>query len=361
MSLITRGQGEDRDSTPDTVNRVGAVWADRIAAGGALMPAHTSTAVELLPAKADRMKRELIQRYQGQTLADVYGVARTPTAEGLCPTIEFTSDLPVRILDGATAHHLLRHDLELVAGIGPYWAERHRQAGCRTLEGLIGSRFWPSASAILTDLDQNPAATFFQVRQRHGPSHPALWWTTGLFRPEDLLFLDLETLGLWGASVILVGVAEATPTGVKVTQYIAETVDDEPALIVALTSHLAGKAALVTFNGRSFDWPMIRARAAYYGIPFPYTDRPHYDVLHFARRAWQLPNYQAATIEASLLGVERADDLPGSYVPEFYETYRRRGNIGPLVYILEHNRQDLLGLVGMCGQLTVEWGNGDAD
>jgi uncharacterized protein YprB with RNaseH-like and TPR domain len=73
---------------------------------------------------------------------------------------------------------------------------------------------------------------------------------------------------------------------------------------------------------------------------------PHFDMLHFSRRRWKatLPSLRLTALEKAVLGINRRDDIPGAMVPEFYEAYRRSGNCGPLVPVLEHNRQDVVSL-----------------
>jgi hypothetical protein len=86
-------------------------------------------------------------------------------------------------------------------------------------------------------------------------------------------------------------------------------------------------------------------------------ERSHFDVLHFSRRAWrgQFPDCRLTTLERNLFGIERADDVPSSLVPEFYETYMRTGNAGPLIPIVEHNRMDLVTLANLFSRLHEEW------
>ena len=85
---------------------------------------------------------------------------------------------------------------------------------------------------------------------------------------------------------------------------------------------------------------------------------PHFDVLHFARRRWRdsLATCRLGALETGVLGVDRADDVPGRMVPEFYDTYQRTGNPGPLVPVVEHNRQDLVSLARLFAVLR---GDGD--
>ena len=73
---------------------------------------------------------------------------------------------------------------------------------------------------------------------------------------------------------------------------------------------------------------------------------PHFDVLHFSRRRWkdQFPSLRLSALEREVFGISRDDDVPGQMVPEFYERYLKTGNCGPLVPVIEHNRQDVVSL-----------------
>ena len=141
-----------------------------------------------------------------------------------------------------------------------------------------------------------------------------------------------------------------------VHQYLVRDIPEEEAALIATCEHLAGDSpALVTFNGKSFDLPYIKDRLAYYGMRIP-ESIPHYDVLHFSRRQWrdQFPSLRLSALESEVFGISREDDVPGQMVPEFYETYLRTGNCGPLVPIVEHNRQDVLSLAMLFSHLLEE-------
>jgi uncharacterized protein YprB with RNaseH-like and TPR domain len=134
--------------------------------------------------------------------------------------------------------------------------------------------------------------------------------------------------------------------GLSVHQYLLRDIAEEQAALMATLSHLSAKRpALVTFNGKSFDIPYVSDRLAYYGME-SLANIPHFDVLHFSRRRWkdQLPSLRLTALEKEVLGICRDDDIPGQMVPEFYESYQKTGNCGPLVPIIEHNRQDVVSL-----------------
>ena len=198
------------------------------------------------------------------------------------------------------------------------------------------------------------------IGKRHAKSHPAILGTACLHDPQDFVFIDIETLGLFSRPIILFGVGV-----VDGHQSLNPPVPSSGCIrrmctLTATIEHLSrDNPALVTFNGKSFDLPYITDRLAYYGMGSP-ARIPHFDVLHFSRRRWKdmLPSMRLASLELEILGIGREDDIPGQMVPEFYETYLRTGNIGPLVPIVEHNKQDVHSLALLFFHLLEEsYGN----
>ena len=157
--------------------------------------------------------------------------------------------------------------------------------------------------------------------------------------------MDIETLGLSNVPVILIGVAEIKNNKITSSQYFLRDIYEEPAVLEAYLSHLDDDSIHVTFNGSMFDVPFIKNRCSYYRMN-PQLDLPHLDLLYFARNLWKntLPNCQLQTIEKEIFGIERKDDVPGQYILGYYQTYLTERNIGPIVPIIEHNRQDIVSL-----------------
>lgn len=168
--------------------------------------------------------------------------------------------------------------------------------------------------------------------------------------PGDLLFVDIETTGLSSAQpLFLVGALEFSPATHegKLHLFLARDYPEERPLLGAFHELAAGKS-LVTFNGKSFDWPYIEGRSTAHRLRF---EKPpaHFDLLHFARRQWknQLPNCKLQTLELYLCGRNRIDDVAGGDIPrtyhEFVRTHAQSGGgahlMGP---ILHHNALDIL-------------------
>jgi uncharacterized protein YprB with RNaseH-like and TPR domain len=189
------------------------------------------------------------------------------------------------------------------------------------------------------------------IGRRFSKSHPLALHASGFHTPEELLFVDIETLGLFSSPIIVIGLAQSNGETLNVHQYVLRDVHEEPAALAAFLSHVDAHSALVTYNGRTFDVPYIEQRLAYYQIRGDLL-RAHFDALHFARIKWRgmMPDFRLFTIQKHLLGA-RETDIPGALVPEFYETYLRTHNVGPLLAVIEHNRQDLVALAHIFSRL----------
>jgi uncharacterized protein YprB with RNaseH-like and TPR domain len=174
----------------------------------------------------------------------------------------------------------------------------------------------------------------------------------------SLLFLDLETTGLAGGAgtqVFLVGCATLERDELLVRQFLLPGFEHERALLAEVREWAAARDTLVTFNGRSFDVPLIETRYLFHRLPFPLADAPHLDMLHPSRRLWkQRPTIagppldedscKLSVLERHLAGVHRVGDVPGFEMPSRYFRYIRDGNAAPLEAVLEHNRIDLISL-----------------
>ncbi len=179
---------------------------------------------------------------------------------------------------------------------------------------------------------------------------------------RDFLFLDTETTGLAGAGTLafMVGVGFFEPGSqgedrFVVRQYFLRDHGDEPALLLLLDELLAEKAGLVTFNGRSFDVPLLEGRFIMNRMPTDLRDRPHLDLLHPARRLWRhrLGSCALGSLEGSLLGLRRSqEDVPGWLIPSLYNHYLRSGDARELVRVFYHNQIDMVSMVTLAARVS---------
>lgn len=174
-------------------------------------------------------------------------------------------------------------------------------------------------------------------------------------RPEDLLFMDIETCGLGGTPVFLVGTMRYTDDGLVFEQSFARHYGEEPAVISAFAERLAAAQMLVTFNGKSFDMNQLAERAIFHGMGIDKRVKPHLDLLHESRRFWrgQVPNCRLQTLEQCLFGRRRVGDIPGSAIPDAYHRFVHSGDAREVRDIMHHNLLDLLTMAQiLCAMLT---------
>jgi hypothetical protein len=172
---------------------------------------------------------------------------------------------------------------------------------------------------------------------------------------QPLLFFDLETTGLNGGAgtyAFLIGCGSFDARGGFVTkQYVMARYGDERTMLEVVAGELAKAGALVSFNGKSFDAPVIETRYLFHRLDWAGANLPHLDMLHPARRFWGDATCSLANLEAEILGTRRTADVPGFEIPARYFHFLRSGDPRPLAAVLDHNRRDLLSLAGLAARL----------
>lgn len=168
--------------------------------------------------------------------------------------------------------------------------------------------------------------------------------------PEEFLFLDTETSGLSGGSgtfVFLVGLGYWTHAGFHLIQIFLRDPAEEAGFLAGLSHFLANYSTIVTFNGKSFDIPMLNARHILNRFSSPFNGMKHIDLLPLARRLWRnrLASRALKDLEVEILNLERTDEeVPGWMIPEIYYEYLRSHDARPLANVIYHNAQDILSL-----------------
>jgi hypothetical protein len=184
---------------------------------------------------------------------------------------------------------------------------------------------------------------------------------------RQLLFVDLETTGIAGGAgtyAFLVGCGWFAGGTFRVRQFFLSSFMAERALLEAVGDVAATAGTVVSYNGKSFDLPLIETRFALHRLPTPFGSLPHIDMLHPARRMWRAAdtsgrhvardaghvqkdvNYtcRLSALEEQLCGYVREGDVAGFEIPARYFRYVHAGDPRPLAAVFEHNRLDLLSL-----------------
>jgi uncharacterized protein YprB with RNaseH-like and TPR domain len=160
---------------------------------------------------------------------------------------------------------------------------------------------------------------------------------------DRVLYLDLETGGLGSSCIFLAGTMRWIGEDYVLRQYFARHYGEEAALIDRLAEDLGEADAVVTFNGKSFDVPLLRERGARHLVRVP-VPPVHADLLHHSRAAWKgkVPNCRLTTLEAYICQRRRSGDVPGDEVPGLYHTFVRDGGGDRLIPVFHHNLLDVI-------------------
>jgi uncharacterized protein YprB with RNaseH-like and TPR domain len=202
---------------------------------------------------------------------------------------------------------------------------------------------WPAANGVVSGVAEDPP---LQAR---------------------MLFLDLETTGLFGGAgtqAFLVGCASIEGSSIRVRQFLMPGFEHERAVLNELRSLAKEHGAVCTYNGRSFDVPLVETRFMFHRVPCPLDGVPHLDMLHAARRLWRHrpvtigpDNDDSActlgVLEKHIAGLHRIGDVPGYEIPSRFFTFVRSGDARPLEAVMEHNRLDLISLAAVLARAIV--------
>lgn len=171
--------------------------------------------------------------------------------------------------------------------------------------------------------------------------------------PQGLAFLDIETTGLAGGTgtyAFLIGAGRFEADEFLLSQFFLPDPLQEPAELAALEAFLAPCAALVTFNGKAFDAPLLNTRYIFHGLHSPLRDLAHIDLLPLARRLWRdrLPSRTLGNLEVQILGALRTEeDIPGWMIPDIYFEFLRGNDASLLRGVFYHNAMDVLSLAAL--------------
>jgi uncharacterized protein YprB with RNaseH-like and TPR domain len=223
-----------------------------------------------------------------------------------------------------------------------------RQRSRKVLEAPAGTKLSDGLYAV----EQRQPC--FGVRELELP-----WSEEGAIPRERFVCFDTETTGLAGGvgtKAFMIGTTQWCGAELVTRQLYLTALAGEAAMLDAFASALPTDAILVSYNGRSYDAPLLKGRYRMHRQSHPFDARTHLDLLHPTRRAYRgrWENCRLVTIERHLLGIDRGDDLPGAQAPAAWLAYLRGHESRSLGRVLDHNRSDLVTLATLLQHFATE-------
>jgi uncharacterized protein YprB with RNaseH-like and TPR domain len=240
---------------------------------------------------------------------------------------------------------------------------------------LALDRFWQGGSQLIAARQEFLRSQLMVANQAVEPTIvlEADFAALAAALPDRALALDLETCGLTGSALFLIGLLRQMGGMPTIQLLLARNYAEEAAVLASLWEIVGEHDVLLTFNGKTFDWPMvversIRHRMQPLGWALPtkgsstsssavgsaHPTKVHIDILHHARRRWkkQLPNCRLQTLERHVCRRQRGADIPGHAIPGVYADYVRTGFERDMDSVLYHNALDLVTLFDLAHRLA---------
>jgi len=233
------------------------------------------------------------------------------------------------------------------------------------VDKVVNGRFLDTQSGTVFSSDHYYPADHLQGRAKIKPNSSitrlARWARLEpLELPDydDFVFLDTETTGLSGGTgtmAFMVGAARFVNGALALEQFFLQNPAEEQAMLMALSNFCGNMKAIVSYNGKAFDLPILNTRYILNGMNSPFDGLPHFDLLPITRRVWKarLDRCNLGNIEHHILGLDRdLDEVPGYMVPEIYMDYLHSGDAAPLEGIFRHNENDVVSLAALFSTLN---------
>jgi uncharacterized protein YprB with RNaseH-like and TPR domain len=244
-------------------------------------------------------------------------------------------------------------------------ASRRSQADSHTIDSVVAGSFRSTPRGEAFVAEQTFAEDYLHGNVSHLVKSPLSLiseWANDVRIAElpinKFAFLDTETSGMAGGTgtyAFLVGAARFVDGKFTLQQFFLRDPSEEPAMLEALIDFLAPCEGLVTFNGKSFDAPLLTTRYKLHRIPVPFKNYAHLDLLPLARRLWRdrLPSRALKYLEEHVLGFTRAsEEVPGYEIPWLYFDYLRTQDARPLGGVFYHNAMDVVAMAALLGHIS---------
>lgn len=280
------------------------------------------------------------------------------TPYGTCLFFEVEVPLRLALPSPMEAQARLSQALALVYGIGPVREAILKARGHTIFDLARHPLFGRDAAFWAEALIQRDLSRLCQgICRWYSASHPLLLHLAALAEESELVFLDVESMGLSTLPVFLVGVGRVRLREGKllVRQFLARNLSEEMAVLAQALAELPSKPLVIGYNSKAHDWRQLQARLAYYGLG-SLPEAAHLDLLFFARRLWAeaLGDCSLSHVERKILGRRRVLDVPSELVPLYYEAFLRTQQPRYILPILSHNREDVVSVAMLLGRVLEE-------
>ncbi len=284
------------------------------------------------------------------------------TPYGSCLLLETVVPLQLALPRPEEAQARLSQALSLIYGIGPV-REALLKAQGYTMFDLVRHPLYGQDAAFWAEaLTRRDLPRLGQGLCRwYSASHPLLLSLVALAQEDDIVLLDVESMGLSTLPVFLVGIGRISLGAKKlwVRQFLARDLSEEMAVLAQTQAELPPQPLVIGYNSKAHDWRQLQARLAYYGLG-NLPEAAHVDLLFFVRRLWSagLGDCSLSQVERRILGRTRAMDVPSELVPLYYEAFLRTHELRYILPILAHNREDVVSVALLLGRIVEEHARG---
>ncbi|MEI8331094.1 MAG: exonuclease, partial [Methanomicrobiales archaeon] len=172
--------------------------------------------------QARQQLNHLLNQYQDQPFEEIFSGEAITNDGGTCFSLVSSHPLRQMRFDLDRYRNTILHDLTLVRGIGVSTEKRLRSRGYETLYDLAEHpKYKMRVNPVIDCMCQGDSRDIIdRIGKRHAKSHPLVLGAAGLHEPEDYVFLDIETRGLFSRPIILFGIGAIENETLKVYQYL---------------------------------------------------------------------------------------------------------------------------------------------
>ena len=307
----------------------------------------------------NQLDEKLKQIYKGVELEKQFVGKKIKNTSGQCYAITDQIQVNIKCVNPNKVKEKYLSEFRIINGVGEYYESKLKKSGYKSVSDLLKHhRFCSPANEFIEIVNKSDGYMLFQrIEKRYPKSHHLVFLASSFFSLEDFIFIDIESLGLHGHPLFLIGIAYFENHCLQIEQILARDLDEEAAVLEYFKEKIQTKKVIGSYNGKSFDIPAIKYRMSYYRINHDF-DHPHFDISHFSKNAFKgkFNNQQLITLESELFKVKRKDHIPSFLIPDYYRQYLSSKNIGTLVPIIEHNKQDIISTIRIFGKLHELWG-----